>query len=308
MKKILFLLAFAAMFFDLSAQTEVQITDSNYGASGAGAGDIPTVAATPNLGHTHITRAALATSLAGSMNTGGDLSGPVSNAQIVANAVGTNEIASAAVTMAKIAQAGAATGQTIKWNGTAWAPANDNGDTYTAGAGISITGSTVANTGDLSTTNELQTLSIATNTVTLSNSGGSFSVAGAGIASASTTGSTITITATEADGSPTNELQTVARTANTNDVVLSNSGGTVKVNDRWEYRTITYTAGQTTATIGGGALPANLSDIFVKKGGLEYIVGAPGCSACNVTLSGSTLTFPSTLLPNEPITCRIAIQ
>lgn len=257
MKRLFALLAFAAAFFTASAQSEVQITDANYGASGAAAGDIPTVAATPSLGHTHITRAALATALAGSMNTGGDLSGAVSNAQIVANAVGSTELANAAVTMAKIAQAGAATGQTIKWNGTAWAPANDNGDTYTAGAGISITGSSIANTGDLSATNE---------------------------------------------------LQTVARTANTNDVVLSSSGGTVKVNDRWEYRAVTYTAGQTTATIAGGALPANLPDIEVKKGGLEYEVGATGCTSCNVTLSGSTLTFPNALLSGEKITVRIATQ
>jgi hypothetical protein len=35
-------------------------------------------------------------------------------------------IANAAVTMAKIAQAGATSGQVIKWNGSAWAPAADN--------------------------------------------------------------------------------------------------------------------------------------------------------------------------------------
>jgi hypothetical protein len=44
---------------------------------------------------------------------------------------------------------------------------------YIAGTGISISGSTISNTGDLSTTNELQTLSIAGNTISLSNTGGS---------------------------------------------------------------------------------------------------------------------------------------
>jgi len=51
------------------------------------------------------------------------------------------------------------------------------GTTYTAGTGIGIAGSVISNTGDLSSTNELQTISLATNTLTLSNSGGSVSLA-----------------------------------------------------------------------------------------------------------------------------------
>jgi hypothetical protein len=51
------------------------------------------------------------------------------------------------------------------------------GTTYTAGTGIGIAGSVISNTGDLSATNELQTISLATNTLTLSNSGGSVSLA-----------------------------------------------------------------------------------------------------------------------------------
>ncbi len=94
-----------------------------------------------------------------------------------------------------MAQQGATTGQTLKWNGTAWAPANDidndaqsltlvgssltisNGNTvtlpsqinYSAGAGVNISGNVISNTGDLSNTNELQTLSVSGNQLTISN-------------------------------------------------------------------------------------------------------------------------------------------
>ena len=94
-----------------------------------------------------------------------------------------------------LAQQGATTGQTLKWNGAAWAPANDldndaqtislvgssltisNGNTvtfpsqinYSAGAGINILGNVITNTGDLSNTNELQTLSVSGNQLTISN-------------------------------------------------------------------------------------------------------------------------------------------
>ncbi|MCC7503868.1 MAG: hypothetical protein IT259_01150 [Saprospiraceae bacterium] len=73
-----------------------------------------------------------------------------------------------------------ANGQVLKWNGSAWAPAADNGQAYVAGTGISISGNTIANTGDLSNTNELQNLAIngnqlsisGGNTVTLPTGGG----------------------------------------------------------------------------------------------------------------------------------------
>ncbi|NQW42985.1 MAG: hypothetical protein HQ463_06095 [Bacteroidetes bacterium] len=43
----------------------------------------------------------------------------------------------------KIGQNGAASGNVLKWNGTAWAPATDNGSTYTGGTGVTISGSNV---------------------------------------------------------------------------------------------------------------------------------------------------------------------
>ncbi len=47
------------------------------------------------------------------------------------------------------------------------------GVTYIAGTGIAINGTTIANTGDLSSTNEIQSLSLSGNTLTLNPSGGS---------------------------------------------------------------------------------------------------------------------------------------
>ena len=47
------------------------------------------------------------------------------------------------------------------------------GATYTAGAGISIVDNIITNTGDISSTNEIQTLNLTGTTLSLSNGGGS---------------------------------------------------------------------------------------------------------------------------------------
>lgn len=54
-----------------------------------------------------------------------------------------------------------------KYTGSAWLCLNCGGN-YTAGDGIDITGSVITNTGDLSSTNELQTLSISNDTLSIS--------------------------------------------------------------------------------------------------------------------------------------------
>ena len=53
------------------------------------------------------------------------------------------------------------------YTGSAWLQINE-GQTYTAGTGISITGTTIANTGDLSATNEIQTLSLSGSDLSIS--------------------------------------------------------------------------------------------------------------------------------------------
>jgi len=99
-----------------------------------------------------------------------------------------------------IARQGALTGQILKWTGSAWEPEDDddgqtldlngynlsisNGNmvelpeppVYTAGTGISIQNHVVSNTGDGDETNELQTLSISGNVLSLSDQGGSVTI------------------------------------------------------------------------------------------------------------------------------------
>jgi hypothetical protein len=86
-------------------------------------------------------------------------SGPTSGgpATPTFRAMVTEDVPNSAITMAKIAQSGASSGQVIKWNGSSWAPATDNGDTYTAGAGISIAAGVITNTGDTDASNDLTT-------------------------------------------------------------------------------------------------------------------------------------------------------
>ncbi len=91
----------------------------------------------------------------------------------------------------KIATQSASAGQVLKFNGTNWVPAADltgsggSNNNYAAGAGISITGTapnfTITNTGDgdASPTNELQNLSLAGTTLSISG-GNSVSLAGIG--------------------------------------------------------------------------------------------------------------------------------
>jgi len=149
--------------------------------------------------------------------------------------------------------------QTLALSGNQLSITNGNsvtlptGATYTAGNGISITGNQITNTGDADNnpTNELQTISLSGNTLSLSNGGGTVALppntdtqtlalsgnqlsitngnsvtlptgttytAGSGI---SITGNAISAT----DNSATNELQTISLSGN--NLSLSNGGGTV---------------------------------------------------------------------------------
>ena len=95
--------------------------------------------------------------------------------------------------------------QTLSTNGTA------GNISISGGNAISLN----VNDADADSTNELQTINTAANTVTLSDGGGSFSLTGAGINTVSTVGSTITVTGTEVDGSITNEIQDLSLSTNT---------------------------------------------------------------------------------------------
>jgi hypothetical protein len=93
----------------------------------------------------------------------GDVSGTFSNLQLKPSVVSATELQNGAVTANKLASMNAASGQVLKWNGTAWAPSADNTGTVTltAGAGITITGTapnfTITNAGDTDAGNDLTT-------------------------------------------------------------------------------------------------------------------------------------------------------
>ncbi|MFN0216909.1 MAG: tail fiber domain-containing protein [Saprospiraceae bacterium] len=139
-----------------------------------------------------------------------------------------------------LAPQGAAAGEVLKWSGAQWLPAADlsggTGDTYSQGTGIIITGVSpnyvINNDGDLSNTNELQTISLMGNDLTLSNGGGTVMLPaannyaeGAGI---DITGVAPNFTiANIGDLSNTNELQTISLMGN--DLTLSDGGGTVNL-------------------------------------------------------------------------------
>jgi len=100
-------------------------------------------------------------------NFDGDVTGPFNNLQLKANVVTSNELNNGAVTAPKLANMGAANGQILKWNGTAWTPAADETGniSLTPGAGISITGTApnflITNTGDTNPNDDITTLSQA---------------------------------------------------------------------------------------------------------------------------------------------------
>jgi len=73
-------------------------------------------------------------------------------------------------------------GDVLVYNSTTgmFEPQQIAGTNYTAGTGISISGTTISNTGDLSNTNEIQTLSLNTNILSLSNGGGSVTLPSGG--------------------------------------------------------------------------------------------------------------------------------
>ena len=193
----------------------------------------------------------------------------VTNIHMGPNSVGTANIINASITGAKLNNMGAGNGQVLKWNGSTWTPANDEvgsggGANYSAGDGISISGTfpnfTITNTGDLSNTNEFQTLSLTGNTLSITPNGNSVTLPGGNTYNAgqgiNIIGSAPNFTIEnigDDDADPANELQIISLAGNT--LTLSQGGGSVTLSDNDpanELQTISLTGNVLSLSQGGG--------------------------------------------------------
>ncbi|HJW28621.1 MAG TPA: tail fiber domain-containing protein, partial [Saprospiraceae bacterium] len=145
-----------------------------------------------------------------------------------------------------------------------------SGSTLTGGTGIQVQNGVINNTGDVSNTNELQTLSLSGNQLSISDGNsvtmptGTTYSEGAGI---DINGNTISAN----DVSPTNEIQTLS--LNGNQLSLSNGGGSVQLpaggNSAWTSNgTMTY-SNPTTNDVAIGADYNNSSKLNVISSGSE---------------------------------------
>lgn len=180
--------------------------------------------------------------------------------------------------------------QTLSTSGTSTPTvtlSNSGGSFSITGAGIAVLSRTgdaftvTATEVDGSTSNELQTISLSgttTVTNTLSNSGGAWTLTGAGIAAVSRSGNDVTVTATEADGSTSNELQTIANTsdATSHTATLSIGGGSIQL---IEGSGVTLTTGGTSSD-GTVTISASGSSITADN-------GVNMSTATNVQLGGA---------------------
>ena len=125
------------------------------------------------------------TTVKGKIQLAGDLTGTAALPTIANNAVTTGKIldgtiasadlADGAVTAVKLNQMAATSGQVLKWNGTAWAPAadtdTDTNTTYTGSTSVSLNGTSFerpALTGDVTAAANSNATTIANNAVTTS--------------------------------------------------------------------------------------------------------------------------------------------
>jgi N-acetylneuraminic acid mutarotase len=110
--------------------------------------------------------------------------------------------------------------------------ANRSGNTYIAGPGISITGNTISNIGDLSASNELQVLSKIGNNISLNPGGGAVTDSDNQTLAATVNGTirqvqisggnSISLDVADNDNNPSNELQVISISHDT--LFLSNGG------------------------------------------------------------------------------------
>jgi hypothetical protein len=141
-------------------------------------------------------------------------------------------------------------------NGLATWQTPTTGTTYSGGTGIAIAGTTISNTGDLSNTNEIQSLSLAGNTLSLSNGGGSVTLPSGGTNYTAGNGISISgsVISNTGDLSNTNEIQSLSKVGNT--ISLSNGGGSVTDADA-----------QTLSLVGNNLSISNGNSITLPSGG-----------------------------------------
>ena len=155
---------------------------------------------------------------------------------------------------------------------------------------------------DGSVSNELQTLSVATGTTTLSNSGGSMTIAGGGINTIGTAGTTITVTGTEVDGSLTNEGQLgVGAGSGTSSVLLSNTSGATGVTINVAgINTITETTNANggditiTATEVDGSVSNELQTIANTSDGTSHTATLSNSGGSIKLVEGANITLTTT--------------
>ncbi|MFM9986958.1 MAG: beta strand repeat-containing protein [Flavobacteriales bacterium] len=233
---------------------------------------------------------------------------------------------------------GATLGQTLKWNGSEWIPSPDNGTTYVAGSGISITGNSIVNTGDVSSTNEIQSLTLNGTNLSLSNGGGSVTLPTGTTYSEGSGIDIIGNTISANDASATNEIQ--ALTLNGTNLSLSNGGGsvtlptgttytegsgidiignTISANDASatnEIQALTLNGTNLSLSNGGGSVTLPTGTTYTEGSGIDIVgntISANDASATNeiqsLSISGSTISLSngggSIAIPDASVTNEI---
>jgi hypothetical protein len=297
MKKSLILLLFSAFSFALSAQTTTNAINTLDAGSAATGSIFRVSASTFANGKKKYEVVPITSLISGGAGISIDAGGVISSTITQANGAETKVTAGSGISLSGLGTIAS------PYIVTATATAPDGSETkVSAGAGIGITGSgTTASPYsfsaiDASTTNEIQTISLSANTLSLSLGGGSVVLpsydgsetkvtagAGIGITGLGTTASPYIFTNSgDGDNSATNEIQTLSLSNST--FTLSNGGGSVTLK-RWVYKAHTKAVATATLAIPAGA-PAALTDIQVYIGGVKMTP-----SSDNYTVSGTTLTF-----------------